>query len=226
MCFVLGLVCLLGLLQCTGPLSIPVCVCAALFVGCLWSWGWAGCTGEQVQSVLGAGSSILLTPWSRDCALMLPSRVWTHTLVSIAGECCHSLKGKNAKPKTPPQTRKVWEGYGKSIAVCNGKETSERTGQRTSQGEVVRTSQQCGHKLDCQVGFSWCAHEKWCSHSSTGSVGMLLGLPLNTRSCWIVHWTYKKPPCQVTAETQSKSVCSVFCWYRQEGQVYSVMALF
>lgn len=137
---------------------------------------WRGCwAGEQIQGVLGAGSSILLTPQSRHCALMLPSRVWTHIVVSIAGECCRSLKGKKTQPKNPSPEQKGLGGCSKSIAVCNDKETSERTGQ----GEIVRTSQQCGHSLGCRTGFGWCAHEKWCGQGSTGSLGMLLGLPLN-----------------------------------------------
>lgn len=159
------------------------------------SWGHRG-AGSGC-----AGRSILLTPRSRDCALMLPSRVWIHILVSIAGERCHSLKGKNTQPKNPSPKQKglggLWQIH---------KEPSERTGQ----GEAVRTSQQCGHRLGCQASSSWCANGKWCSQGSTGSPGMLLGLPLNTRSCWIVRWIYKNPPCQVAAETQSK-IC-VFCF--------------
>lgn len=173
------------------------CVCSSVGVPLerRLSWGHRG-AGSGC-----AGRSILLTPRSRDCALMLPSRVWTHILVSIAGERCHSLKGKNTQPKNPSPKQKglggLWQIH---------KEPSERTGQ----GEAVRTSQQCGHRLGCQASSSWCANGKWCNQGSTGSPGMLLGLPLNTRSCWIVRWIYKNPPCQVAAETQSK-IC-VFCF--------------
>lgn len=60
------------------------------------------------------------------------------------------IKGKKNNPENPPRSRKVWEAYGKSIAACNDKETSEKAGQ----GEVVRSNQQCGHRLGCQAGFS------------------------------------------------------------------------
>lgn len=135
---------------------------------------------------------------------------------------CHSLKGRKNNPKLLPRAERSVRPVANPLQCAVTKETSERTGQ----GEAVRASQQCGHGLGCQAGCSCCAHGKCCSQGSPGSLGMLLGLPLNTRSCWIVHWTYKKPPCQVTAVTQSKSVCSVFCWYHQKGQVYSVMVLF
>lgn len=61
---------------------------------------------------------------------------------------------KKNNPKTPPQSRS-----GKPMAnpwQCAVTETSGRTGH----GEVTRTSQQCEHRLDCQAGFSGCAHEK------------------------------------------------------------------
>lgn len=165
------------------------CVCSFVW-GCPWRGGWAGGTGEQLRVCWECTEQGLC---SHAALQSMNSHPGQHP-----GDCCHSLKGENPAQNPLPKAERSGRPVINALQ-CAVTETAESCSGRGSQ-----SCQQGGHRLHCQAAFGRMVQPKqlWLSWDAAGAAP-------DTRSCWIVHWTHRKAPCQVTAQTQSKSL---FCF--------------